>query len=113
MERRRPRHAQLIHDARIGKGWTLERLSATLRHPVTRAHLSDIEQGRREPGIGLMDDLATALDLPYDYFCWLLGRWPADLRDDGVRSQEAVTAAFAAFRAALDRGRPRKPREDA
>lgn len=82
----------------------MDRLSARLRHPVTRAHLSDIERGQRLPGMALMDNLADALSLPYDYFCFLLGRWPPDLRDIDA-SPESISAAFAAFRNVL--GRPR------
>lgn len=111
MERPRPLHAQLIRDARKAKGWSLDHLAHRLQHPVTRSHLNDIEFGRRNPGVALMDDLAAALDLPADYFCWLFGHWPADLRDSAAYSVEDVTAAFGAFRAALHRGRHRKQGE--
>ena len=96
----------MIRQSRMGRHWTLDRLSAEMPHRPTRAHLSDIELGRREPGVSLMDELATALDLPYDYFCWLYGRWPADLRN-GEADERTICAAFAAFRREIARARTR------
>jgi len=105
MERKRPAYAQLIRSARRQKDWSLDNLSARLSRPLSRQYLSDIERGARQPQ-EILDEIAAVLELPMDYFCFLLGRWPPDLRDV-TASPEQVSAAFSTFRAVLARKQPK------
>lgn len=43
---------------------------------IQKAHISDIELGRRSPAPSRLADLATVLDCSEDYLWYLLGLWP-------------------------------------
>jgi transcriptional regulator with XRE-family HTH domain len=66
-------------------------------------HLSDIEHGRRAPGVELIDNLAGGLGLPFEYLLYLSGRWPPCISDGPKLDPTTFAQAMAAFREAACR----------
>jgi transcriptional regulator with XRE-family HTH domain len=74
--------------------------------PISPQYLNDVERDRRNPpSEPLIEQIARVLGLAPEYLFFLAGQFPPQDRD-GHYAEENVTAAFAAFRRALQRPRP-------
>ena len=51
-----------VREARKAKGWSIERLS--LESNVNKNYISDLERGKRNPTLLIVDTLCNALDIP-------------------------------------------------
>ena len=51
-----------VREARKTKGWSIERLS--LESNVNKNYISDLERGKRNPTLLIVDTLCNALDIP-------------------------------------------------
>jgi transcriptional regulator with XRE-family HTH domain len=98
---------KVITSARKGKGWSQKQLAEAVHNEdgktISPQYLNDLERDRRNPPSDyLLDQLATALDLPRDYLDYWAGRMPHTVR--GMTSDpQKVEAAFQAFRRELSR----------
>ena len=51
-----------VREARKAMGWSIERLS--LESNVNKNYISDLERGKRNPTLLIVDTLCNALDIP-------------------------------------------------
>ena len=90
--------ADAIYQARQRKDISQRELSRRLG--ISPSYMCDLEAGNRDaPPTPRLRQMATELNLDFDYLCFLAGRWP-DIASD--YPQERIMAAIAAFRAALE-----------
>lgn len=72
------------------------------QQPISAQYLNDIERDRRKPSSDyLIQQFVKVLNIDDDYLHYLAGKLPDEIRQKNL-SQDAVKAAFTAFR------RPRK-----
>lgn len=91
-----------ISDARKKMGWSLKELcSRVLREDgdaISPQYLNDIEHDRRSPTSDRMvKQFSEALRLDADWLYYLAGRFPDDIRERRL-SSEQVVEAMVAFR---------------
>jgi transcriptional regulator with XRE-family HTH domain len=74
------------------------------QQPISPQYLNDIERDRRNPSSDyLIQQFAKALKIEADYLHYLAGKLPEEIRRRNL-SEEAVKAAFTAFRKPQKKG---------
>ncbi len=100
---------EIISEARKRRGMSQKELAARLKKEdgshISPQYLNDLEHDRRHPpSEHLLKQIATNLDLSFEYLLYLAGEFPMDLRN--LRSSpEDFEKAISAFRKAL-KGKP-------
>ena len=102
---------QVIAGARKKAGLSQKDLAAKLHkedgEAISPQYLNDIERDRRNPpNEFLLKQLASILDLPFEFLLFRAGQWPEDLRDQEIKPQE-FQKVFQAFRRDFDKGKKR------
>ena len=95
-----------ISEARKKLGITQKQLAERIEKedgkPITPQYLNDIEHDRRTPTAPqIIEQFASALELPAEVLYFQSGTLPADLVSDDTIPPERVIAAFDAFRIEL------------
>lgn len=100
---------RIIAAARKDKRMSLKELAGRVKKengsPISPQYLNDIEHDRRNPPYrGMIDQLATELDLSKEYLYFLADQYPEDIsRRKNDAEPKKVEAAFKAFREAFNR----------
>jgi transcriptional regulator with XRE-family HTH domain len=97
-----------ISEARKATGISQKALASKITKddgkPISAQYLNDIEHDRRNAPEYLVLQLAKELNLSADRLFLAAGTMPPDIRENASRAQnEAVKAAFSAFRRELKR----------
>ena len=73
---------QARKDKRLSQKQVAARILKEDGKPISPQYLNDIEHDRRNPpGEPIVHQLADILDLNLDYFSFLAGRFPSDVRE--------------------------------
>ncbi len=99
---------QEIAAARKKAGLSQKDLAAELQKEdggtISPQYLNDIERDRRNPPNGfILKQLASVLDLPYDFLLFKAGQWPEEMREQEIKP-EKFQKVFQAFRKNLEKG---------
>lgn len=91
-----------ISSARKKLGWSQKELATKIvredEEAISPQYLNDIEHDRRSPSSDhMVQQFADVLSIDADWLYYLAGKFPADVRDRKLTSQE-VSKAMVAFR---------------
>lgn len=94
---------QLIVQARKKRQLSQKELASLIERedgkPISPQYLNDIERDRRTPGDHVLEQLARVLGLDsnLEYMYYLIGKWPANLKELTMDA-DAFTEAMRVFR---------------
>lgn len=94
---------QLIAQARKKRQLSQKELASLIEredgNTISPQYLNDIERNRRTPGDYVLEQLAKALGLDsnLEYMYYLIGKWPANLKDLSMDA-DTFTEAMRVFR---------------
>ena len=99
---------QLIAQARKKRQLSQKELASLIEredgNPISPQYLNDIERNRRTPGDYVLEQLARALalDSKLEYMYYLIGKWPANLKELSMDA-DTFTERMRVFRGSGDK----------
>lgn len=101
-----PTFGQIIAEARKKKRLSQKELASMVEREdgktISPQYLNDIERSRRSPGDYVLQQFARVLELNEDYLYYLVGEYPADLRELAA-NVDTFQVAMRAFRRSLEK----------
>jgi len=100
-----PKLGEIIAEARKRNQLSQKELASMIKREdgktISPQYLNDIERDRRSPGDYVLEQFAKVLKLDEDYLYYLVGEYPADLRESAANA-DRFQVAMRAFRRSLE-----------